>query len=600
MPTRPLPNNPSLEHLRKAAKRLRNAVLAGEADAVGQVEEFHPLGNQAVGRFSLADAQLVAARSHGFATWTQLKRHLSEIAPFIWNPPPPPNPESRADVFLRLACLTYSGWHRSNPARALRMLADHPELADANIYTAAAVGDVAAVRTLIDRDPALVNAKGGSLRWDPLLYACYSRLPGSVSEKQEHAPRTLAVARLLLSRGADPNAGFLHSGSYAFTALTGAFGRGEDWSNQPPHPECDRLASVLLEAGADPNDAQTLYNRHFEENDDHLKLLFRYGLGRDKGGPWLKRLNDPFFNPSSLLVIELCAAAQHNFFGRVQLLVEHGVDVNTPGLRNRRTPYEEALRGGHHAVAEYLLQHGAKKIDLDPLEIFALACIAGRREEARGRLAADPTLLERLGHKGRVDLLHRAVEAQQGEGVRLIVELGVDINGMVPGTGLDRSALHNAAGWGGLEMVKLLLELGADPALRDPTYHSTPIGWAFHNRQPDIVEHLLAFASIFDALRCDGVERVAALLQGDPALANARDDEGHPLVFYLHPEMARLEETLRILVAHGASLNAQNSDGRTLLDRALARGLIDFANVLRRYGARTGAELTAGTHGESS
>jgi Ankyrin repeats (many copies) len=103
------------------------------------------------------------------------------------------------------------------------------------------------------------------------------------------------------------------------------------------------------------------------------------------------------------------------------------------------------------------LHHRAKKVDLDPLETFALACIAGRCEEARARLSQDPAMLERLGHKGRVDMLHRAVDAKQRDGVRLIVELGVDVNGMVPGTGLDRSALHNAAGWGGLEMVKLLL-----------------------------------------------------------------------------------------------------------------------------------------------
>ena len=35
MPTRPLPNNPSLEHLRKDAKRLRSAVLAGAFPAFG-------------------------------------------------------------------------------------------------------------------------------------------------------------------------------------------------------------------------------------------------------------------------------------------------------------------------------------------------------------------------------------------------------------------------------------------------------------------------------------------------------------------------------------------------------------------------------------
>jgi ankyrin repeat protein len=584
MPTRPLPNNPSFEHLRKDAKRLRNAVLAGEVAALGGVEEFLPRATRAIDRFSLADAQLVIARSHGFASWTKLKQHLIEIGPFIWDPSSLPAPQSNADVFVRLACLTYAGWHRSNPAKALRMLADDPELAHASIDTAAAGGDVIAVRRMLDGDPALVNANGGSLRWAPLLYACYSRLAPTDANHS-----TLEVARLLLSRGGDPDAGFLLEGSYAFTALTGAFGRGEDWSNQPPHPECDALARLLLDAGADPNDGQALYNRHFENDNDHLTLLFAYGLGRDKHGPWLRRLNDPSFNAASLLVIELCAAAQHNFFERVQLLVDHGVDVNTPGLRNGRSPYEEAVRAGHQSIAAYLLDHGANKIELDALETFALACIGGRREEARARLAEDPSLLERLGHEGRTGMLHRAVDGERRDGVQLIVELGVDINGMVPGTGLDRSALHSAAGWGGLDMVKLLLELGADPALRDATYHSTPIGWAYHNQQRDVVDYLLTFATIIDAVRCDGVERVAALLRQDPSLSNVKDDEGNPLASYLHPEIARLEEMLGILVAHGVPLNTRNVDGTTLLDRALARGWIDFANVLRRYGARAHA-----------
>lgn len=91
------------------------------------------------------------------------------------------------------------------------MLAEHPELASANVYTAAAVGDVATVRRMIDETPALVNATGGPLRWPLLLYSCYSRLEGITGYS------TVDVARLLLSRGADPNAGFLFDGSYAFS-----------------------------------------------------------------------------------------------------------------------------------------------------------------------------------------------------------------------------------------------------------------------------------------------------------------------------------------------------------------------------------------------
>ena len=581
MPTRPLPDDPSLEHLRKQAKRLGKAVSAGDADALAQVKEFHPRAAQAMAGFTLTDAQLVTARTYGFASWPKLKQHLARIEPFVWNPLPPPDPDALVDVFVRLACLDYGGWHRSNAAKARQWLADHPELARASVYPACAIGDVAAVRAMIGENPALVNAKGGPLRWEPLLYACYSRLN---STDPNHS--TLEVARVLLAQGADPNAGFLWGGRYVFTALTGAYGEGEDSLNEPPHQDRDALARLLLDAGADPNDSQTLYNRHFKQNDDHLKLLLSYGLGHDKGGAWLKRLGDQATSPRSWLVQELCWAAMHNFPDRVTLLVEHGVDVNAPSPRSGRTAYEEALRAGHEPIAEYLLQHGAKKIELDPVERFALACIAGRRDEVRTRLAEDPALLHKLGDYGRVELIHRAVDAGQPDGVRLIVELGVDVNAMMPGTGLDRSALHNAAMAGNLEMIALLLELGADPNLRDPTYHAKPIGWAAYCAQPHAVQYLLPLGTIFDAVQFGGVERAAALLEQDPALANATDEDGDPLVFNLHPELTRLEEMIEVLVAHGVDLTAPNPAGQTLLDRARARGWTDFARVIRAHGGQ--------------
>src|SRR5207237_1397805 len=70
-----------------------------------------------------------------------------------------------------------------------------------------------------------------------------------------------------------------------FTALTGAFGEGEGGpARQPRHPYSVELATALLDAGADPNDGQALYNRMFTPDDDWLALLFRYGLGRVPSG----------------------------------------------------------------------------------------------------------------------------------------------------------------------------------------------------------------------------------------------------------------------------------------------------------------------------
>jgi ankyrin repeat protein len=581
MPTRTLPDDPSLEHLKKEAKRLRNAVRAGDPAALALVVEQHPKAVGAAGPFSLADAQLVTARAYGFASWARLKQHLAAIAPFLWNPRSAGAHDSIADVFLDLACLSYAEWHRSNPDKALRLLHDHPALAHADIYTAAAAGNVEAVGAAIASDPSIVSARGGRFRWEPLLYACYSRL-------REAAPgySTLEVARLLLRHGADPNAGFVYAGRYVFTALTGAFGEGEDGENNPPHPDRDALARALLDAGADPNDSQTLYNRHFNDDDGHFRMLFEYGLGQGTGGPWAARLGSRATSPSRLLVEELWSAAKRNRLARVALLLEHGADVNMPGVRDGRTPYEVALREGHTAMARYLLDRGATPMPISPQEELALACVAGDRARAQALLADDPALVDRLDHPGRVELVDRAVGANSLDGVRLIVELGIGLNGFVPGTGLDRSALHSAAMGGRLEMVKLLIELGADPHLHDPTFDSTPIGWAYHGGQREIVEYLSQFADIFDALRCDSVERVGEWLRTDPALANARDERGVPLVFYLHPDLARLDELLTLLRAHGCDVNARHPRGGTLLDLAMGKGLLDFADVLRRHGAQ--------------
>jgi hypothetical protein len=69
MPTRPLPNDPSLEHLRKHAKRLHHSVRAGDADALGQVRDFHPRGGQAVASERKRVVRMMGLDSSLDATW---------------------------------------------------------------------------------------------------------------------------------------------------------------------------------------------------------------------------------------------------------------------------------------------------------------------------------------------------------------------------------------------------------------------------------------------------------------------------------------------------------------------------------------------------
>ncbi len=79
----------------------------------------------------------------------------------------------------------------------------------------------------------------------------------------------------------------------------------------------------------------------------------------------------------------------------------------------------------------------------------------------------------------------RAAELRRPEAVRLLAELGFDVNAV---QGI--SALHQAASTGSLTMVELLLSLGADPSQRDCSFDSTPLGWAEHGHHQQIIDRL--------------------------------------------------------------------------------------------------------------
>jgi ankyrin repeat protein len=78
--------------------------------------------------------------------------------------------------------------------------------------------------------------------------------------------------------------------------------------------------------------------------------------------------------------------------------------------------------------------------------------------------------------------------------VRRLVELGADLNGRGtfggPSHGEGVPPIHLAAQAGQEEAVDLLLELGADPTIRDALHDGDAAGWAAHGCRPDLAELL--------------------------------------------------------------------------------------------------------------
>jgi ankyrin repeat protein len=77
LPTRSLPEHPHLDQLRRQAKELLQAFIAGEKRAVTEVNAHYYSADPA--KFALHDAQLVLARAYGFDSWPRLKAHADGV-----------------------------------------------------------------------------------------------------------------------------------------------------------------------------------------------------------------------------------------------------------------------------------------------------------------------------------------------------------------------------------------------------------------------------------------------------------------------------------------------------------------------------------------
>jgi ketosteroid isomerase-like protein len=495
VPPRGLPGNANLEQLKKGAKSFQRAVRAGDAGAAEVVREFHPRlaeaqpGSPQLNGFTRTDAQLVIARQFGFASWPKLKAHLEFVARYARSPHQQPvgepltDDQAIIDEFLRLACLNYGDDDPDRFRRAELLLREHDWLARASIHTIAATGEVDAARDLLDRDPSDASLLGGPHGWEPLLYLTYSRVPLGPGRSG------VAVARLLLEHGADPNAGYLWEGLIPpFTALTGALGGG---GGLPMHEEEFELARLLLQAGADANDGQALYNQGWgpHPGEDWLELLFEFGLGAGDGGPWRRLLGERQDSPRKMLEDLLIAAASHGLTDRVRGLLARGVDpegreTKHPIYRGR-SPVQEAALNGHMDIVSLLVDAGASW-EHDQVDELIATAMSGDPAGVERLLAADPGLRERAIERC-PDQLVRAAEQNSYDAVAALIDLGFDVNAR------SRTApLHEAAMRGNVRVIRLLVDHGADPSIHDTGYDATPAGWAEHHGQHEAQQLLEA------------------------------------------------------------------------------------------------------------
>ncbi|HEX3773829.1 MAG TPA: ankyrin repeat domain-containing protein [Polyangiaceae bacterium] len=544
------------EGLRKLAKRWLKAIRGGDLDARAKFDALVSQHSTAIG---LREVQQALARQRGFASWASLKEHfeLEGLAA---------NRAALRDEFLHKACIGRSDDGPGNWKRAARILARHPELARENIYSAVLCGELERVQELLDADPKSVNQKGGTSSWEPLLFLCYCRLPN-----ERAAKNSLAVARLLLDRGADPNAYFIGDGGdaqsqYRFTALTGVMGQGE--LAQPEHPEAKALAHLLLEAGADANDSQALYNTCLRGDEARwLELLFEFGLD-NRTVNWATDPHAPSEKRPGNLDFIVVHAAANGQMTRLEFLLAHGADPNAVSSYTGKTCYESALLAGHDEAAALLVKYGAGVKPLEGLDAFIAASSRGDRRTAEELVRRDPEYLE--------DTQPLVLAAGHGnrEAVRILLELGMNPNrpGKHDYLALNNGASHRA-------VCELLLAHGADP--RGRTYNATAAGWALHRKEAEMGRFLAEKSRLLlDACMTGHVALARELLASDPSCVRERSPVGSTPLHLLPEDVDLAEELIDLLLAHGADSNAKNDAGQTPREALEANGHDEIADRL--------------------
>lgn len=376
----------------------------------------------------LADAQLDLARQYGFSSWRALKAHIDSMT------------------------------------------------VDGQLFDAARKGDANELTALLDKHPNTLKVRTKPHEQTLLHLAAFAG--------------HLAVVDLLLRRGLDVNA--------RDDVVKGDNTYAMHWAAAAGHLDILRR---LADAGGDV----------VGRGDDHQLEVIGWATCWDGCDDAIHR---------AIVEFLVSRGARHHIFSAIamnladevrRIVAADASALTRPMSRNEnhQLPLHFAVRKNRPEMVTLLLELGADPAATDgtgiPATVYAalptvdrgvIQALSHRGTNsvfsalALGDMATAARLLGENGGIIEPGVLHMMAKRGDVPAVKWLLDHGADANARWGHWNAEVTPLHLAAWQGHRDVVRLLLEVGADPAVRDSEHDGDAMGWAEHAGQSDIVRIL--------------------------------------------------------------------------------------------------------------
>ena len=540
----------NIEQARNQAKDLLKALKSRDRAAARRFRTTIPqLGASSdrdvfSAKLALHDAQRVIAIEHGCRSWPELVAHVRQSTEL------PYSVDDLIGFFVAVKDQDADGVRRALDAQ--------PTLIDARLLDANYMLEGDAFPEAIRNDPHPVTRKTrtalhlvstGFFRWA--------------------TPDVLEVARVLVERGADVNNVGWDGNNNLCTPITLA-----SWEGGLD------MMRLLLEAGADVSGAHGVAAL---ETAAHHDSIDRYNLLEEYGAP-----------------VTAWSLVEMGLTDRIIQLAERDPGILTQGDDNgytllqtaaARASSNPALLESGREIVRALVRCGA--------EMDAFTAAAMNDVDSLSRiLAGDPGAADSRLANGTNPVCF-AVWGRSHLAMEMLLRAGAEPN---VSYGNAMSPLRRAAFYDDTESCRLLLEHGAVPT------DVAVIAATWRNKDPECVKLLLDyggnpnpshddFGAIIWAAWEAQTEAVKALLDrgADPNHRAPAWAGAGPLHFAAfagsRAPAERVTETIVALLDAGSDVNLVDENGNTPLDAAITRENSQAADLLRRHGGKTSAEL---------